>query len=797
MKDIIVFPIKKITGYDGKNSDARCYPLVSPIEACQKSFGTDAHFAPYSIPTLAEAEGECPRVNKQGLADLRDRNLEPHLNYVVIDVDLPDHRQWTDEDKVNFAQMYEATPLLHTAYLYSTLHGWRAIWPLARPIPARKADSYLDHLHDHLREDLGIPVDEACSDWNRLYRLPRVVRDGRPTAPDVFESDAEWANVEPLTWMPDADLVETTRPDKNPPAESTLGTERLLGAEIDHSWVRDAVYAIDPDIGYEQWIKIGMALVEEFGDEGFELWHEWSMDGEKYRDRHTMRRRADSFGGHPDPAKLATVLHIAEEHGFERPDPDEYVEFDDPDGGEDADRERYIAFTIRSRSYFVWDEVEGCWSADYREQSLLHAIDAHCPRTAGGSHTTDEGALRNIQRLLSDHGVPVREVQYVLGQDGNHYDPDEEAMLVGRAQIRPTLEPEYDPEIDEWIERLAGDRADELKDWLATVPRLQAPTCAIYIHGPHSIGKGMLAEGLAQLWNGTPTPYSELSSDFNALLAECPLIHADESMPTGAYSAEKSSDFRRLIGSTRRVVNAKFQPKAVVTGAPRLLITANNADALTIDENLTQEDIEAISRRVGYIKADASAREYLQKLGGRAHTEAWVDGGGIARHVLWLAEQRSVSPGGRYLVEGWKSELTQDMAVNTGVIGQMMIALVDYLLDSRQIDTMPYGDGEVWVHVPTLAQKWEDWTHDRDTPSQRDLTEALRSVATPGRTYVAGSQIRAWKVDPERIYRVAERYHKADRERLEAAIEAPSDPVIDGGGGEKSPKSAFDKIGQA
>ena len=36
---------------------------------------------------------------------------------------------------------------------------------------------------------------------------------------------------------------------------------------------------IDPDIGREDWYRIGMVLKNTYSDEGFDLWDSWSSKG--------------------------------------------------------------------------------------------------------------------------------------------------------------------------------------------------------------------------------------------------------------------------------------------------------------------------------------------------------------------------------------------------------------------------------------------------------------------------------------------------------------------------------------
>jgi hypothetical protein len=66
----------------------------------------------------------------------------------------------------------------------------------------------------------------------------------------------------------------------------------------------------DPDQGYDAWLRVGMALhhATEGGDEGLELWDEWSSGGEKYRDRRDLASHWYSFDLNGDGLVTADYL---------------------------------------------------------------------------------------------------------------------------------------------------------------------------------------------------------------------------------------------------------------------------------------------------------------------------------------------------------------------------------------------------------------------------------------------------------------------------------------------------------
>lgn len=90
----------------------------------------------------------------------------------------------------------------------------------------------------------------------------------------------------------------------------------LGAADINESDIKEMLSFISPDIDYDNWIKVGMAIHHGLGGNGFELWDEWSSKGEKYKgelDRHWY-----SFGKSSNPVTLATLVNLAEANGYKQ-----------------------------------------------------------------------------------------------------------------------------------------------------------------------------------------------------------------------------------------------------------------------------------------------------------------------------------------------------------------------------------------------------------------------------------------------------------------------------------------------
>lgn len=77
--------------------------------------------------------------------------------------------------------------------------------------------------------------------------------------------------------------------------------------------VEEMLACISPDISREEWLRVGMALRDEFGDAAYTSWDSWSMAGSKYnpKEMHAIWR---SFNG--SGVGIGTLVFMAQEAGW-------------------------------------------------------------------------------------------------------------------------------------------------------------------------------------------------------------------------------------------------------------------------------------------------------------------------------------------------------------------------------------------------------------------------------------------------------------------------------------------------
>jgi P4 family phage/plasmid primase-like protien len=218
---VTVFSDKYVKGWSGgldKSggpvivADGRCRQ-GELLEALGFRYPHDAHFSPYA---LFQADGSPyphpMRVNQGEHVDT-EKGLIPALGLrisfsaLVVDVDAPGHEKAEDAWVESQVAIAEALPVLGDVMgWYQTRGGYRLLWLLPHALPPARFLRVLSSLVTRL-ERAGLGPDRF-RDWTRVYRLPRVTRDGK-----MQELPADWSWLAPL---PDAVVEELEAEHKGP-----------------------------------------------------------------------------------------------------------------------------------------------------------------------------------------------------------------------------------------------------------------------------------------------------------------------------------------------------------------------------------------------------------------------------------------------------------------------------------------------------------------------------------------------------------------------------------------------------
>jgi len=159
-----------------------------------------------------------------------------------------------------------------------------------------------------------------------LYRVPRPIRSkqfsldkhaiidfrcmGRQDVlPNSIHPDTGW----PYAWKGDYRFLpmipaallgmweQQMAPATEPAKERTGRTDEQIKA-----WLAQ----VDPDMPMNDWVQVGMAIHHETSGQGFELWHEWSAKGSKFKNKRDLQTRWKGFKGDKG-VTIATLERMA------------------------------------------------------------------------------------------------------------------------------------------------------------------------------------------------------------------------------------------------------------------------------------------------------------------------------------------------------------------------------------------------------------------------------------------------------------------------------------------------------
>ena len=165
-------------------------PLVEALAYDWASCRMDTHLAQYG-----RAPGDpCPRLRKDMLGVATANKVT--LNVVFVDLDCPGHAPWPGgaSDPAAVRALDELVDRAYDAGFpmggYTSRAGLRLVLALSPVAPLDKARSIIATLEPKVRKALGdlAPLgvewdDQAAGQWHRIFRAPRVFRDGKALEP--------------------------------------------------------------------------------------------------------------------------------------------------------------------------------------------------------------------------------------------------------------------------------------------------------------------------------------------------------------------------------------------------------------------------------------------------------------------------------------------------------------------------------------------------------------------------------------------------------------------------------------
>lgn len=596
-------------------------------------------------------------------------------------------------------------------------------------------------------EALGYVLDDACVDWTRLFRAPKVVRSGRKTweqpwfkawthnnwtvtqlAPrvtklhDTYADVSEYVGDRPTPEECIEIFVENLSTNKKtdtykklknllhrrdctkleeilmaqdvtiPEGERDKTLTRLVGQLASHIYVEEWA---SPELMYAVLLPVAEQLEP---DEGTQDWLEktWGLCTRMWTKEHSKGVARKEQEQEVETERLDDLGHMLERVRVLYPK-NKALHEHDAAAFEELSRMGLLKigpsiFVLRPDGYYDPKPVESAvLPGSIRDLGSEFLMQTRIYGPRGGALELD------AKVLLATHGRSLQAIVGSFGQPG--------AFIQDNRLIRPIFEwanhePVHSEWVHTWLQMLGGKHWKEIGRWIAYAQDMRRPICALALVGARGVGKGMLARGLSELVVGSPVPASgqDLVEDFTPALTKSPFLVVDEGLPMTSRGVKDVADtFRRMVAGEPLWVNSgKFQPHIEINIPFRILFTANNREivhGLVGNRTLTPADRAALAERIKFIELNDRAATWLRSNGGRDFTSGWVAGDGpsnfiVARHFRWLFENREELFGppdsDRFLMSGdMESSIVDELRVLSGVTPEVAKACV-YIIHTVQ-----------------------------------------------------------------------------------------------------------------
>ena len=237
-------------------------------------------------------------------------------------------------------------------------------------------------------------------------------------------------------------------------------------------------------------------------------------------------------------------------------------------------RRRWILRSGRTFYFFVG----GQYVRRSMEEALNSAHELLLPAKLPMYRDTQAGPVPlKLNELVERYGSVADQVYVDLTAQTTHYDWQNKTIIEGPCPFRQ-MKPEYNEYIDKWLRHITEDNVlhGRLLDWLACVPKVSRPVCALFLYGTPDSGKSLLPAKLARIWRvyGGATDLESLAKDFNEEMQACPVVFGDEFVPKDFRGDPRTDLLRKIIQEHDRTLRRKHIADAKLLGAVRMIIAA-------------------------------------------------------------------------------------------------------------------------------------------------------------------------------------------------------------------------------
>jgi len=452
------------------------------------------------------------------------------------------------------------------------------------------------------------------------------------------------------------------------------------------------------------------------------------------------------------------------------------------------------------RSYFIYDTGEddqyrGPFIKDEVPTVVRDYFKDHFPTT----YVNADGAVKimSLPLLLDRYCTVVRNLEGSFSLQQSEPKWDQSLFIQAVSPLRK-LEPRFDQQINEWLHSFTHDArvTEELLDWVAGASQLGKRCGALVLVGPPDTGKTTLADGLSRLWHvGGPTKWAySVGAHFNESLIRCPLIELSEGLGNLSYGA--SSEFRDIVGSSAVMVNPKGVAPFWVSGCVRIVISSNDDTVLTDvvgSKEIGPDATQAIAKRLFIVDVGERPRKLIDqwKMKDPRTVDRWIHDDYLARHSLYLAQNRALSESARFLVKGDVDSVHHRLAARRSDSESLLEWLTGFMMSPekfeqrmKQSNKSPFsclGGGRVLLHGVEVQETWGVYTNKDtcDSLSAYKISTLLSNLRVSRRKLNRnGARINVHQINPQVVLTFAENAMLGDADRMTANLNRHLNGVV-------------------
>ena len=449
--------------------------------------------------------------------------------------------------------------LAYTSYSHSEKQErWRVIIFYSVPCTPEQHQA----VYQHFNALFGGRIDPRSKTTNQLWYTPACPPDAGHLFQSVFHEGLLFdpfsvappeTQQRPLSQTKKVTRLKAASPSKSPATQATLDQ---VQAALSH------IPADDRDC----WIRVGMALSNDLGGFGKEVWLDWSAKSEKF-DQNDAEYQWESFKHETNnPVTLGTLFHLAKEHGWN----EDFIT---------ALNQSFAVITLGGTA-FILEEFQnaGCIDVRFLKKQDMELRFANQPCPSNPKQTIATAWLRSPGRrehagIDFDPSNSLPANWYNLWR-GFPVNPSDGSCRLFLAFVRDVI--------------CSGhtDLYDYVIKWLAHMVQFPAnlPESALVMRGKQGTGKNTFAGVIGRLLRQhylEITSMESITGRFNGHLKNVLLLHANEAIWGGNKAS--AGKLKSLITDSHQTIEQKGRDIIRVRSFIRLLVSSNETWAVPAD----------------------------------------------------------------------------------------------------------------------------------------------------------------------------------------------------------------------